>query len=480
MQSEIENKYTDSLIYLTNDSSNNNDFYVNEVKYRSLSDVDDDSLSCRVNNNSLKIEVSDSFAADGIKEECIDTVPTVLVPVRDPVTREIKSISVPFEVKDETGLNIIKSIIIPIKDDDGSVSYYDIKNVVVPIHPELGLPPKTNALLSPKNKAKTIKTKKRDGKKLKQKKAKTTIVNKSKKQRREEESEKIPATDTPKEEVDDILQNLRTVCPRCQKSFKSEKQMHKHILRDHRKPFRCQSCYESYDSQNALDAHMKTHQKDTHLECPFCHLKYKRMSGLRTHQIRVHSSVDPKTIRDRNKENFTASADLEERKPHPLWMKTFPCQYCKKVYPQKSYLVAHKRIAHGIQKREPKSFQCNVCNKTFVTERNLVSHVNLHAQKFLCAECGRELASKYNLYLHMRTHTGERPYQCKMCPKSFAKSVGLRVHALTHTGRKPYVCDICGRGYTQRGSMMIHRRKHPGNHPPVPPILLGNVVCDSD
>ncbi|XP_054002631.1 zinc finger protein 2-like [Hylaeus anthracinus] len=463
-------------------SMENDDFHSGEANYRSLSDAKDDSSLCFVNSDSLKTEVSDSSTLDIVKEEpCSeDPVKTVLVPVRDPVTKEIKNTYVPVEVKDESGLNIIKSILIPIKDKDGSVSY-EIKKVIVPIKPELSLPKKNKKQSSTKQKSAKVKKvrekkpKQKEGKVIEKKKAKprADLKNKERKNENKEKEalEEIPATNASIEEVDNILENLRTVCPVCQKTFKNEKQMGKHIFRDHRKPFRCKRCYESYVSQDALQEHLKTHEKDTYVECPFCHQKYKRMSGLRAHQIRVHSSVDPKTVREHNKEIFMAP-DPEGHKPHPLWMKTYPCQYCENVYPQKSYLVAHKRIAHGIQKREPKTFHCNVCNKKFASESNLQSHASIHSQSYLCAHCGKSLANKYSLQLHTRKHTGERPYQCKLCSKSFASSVSLRVHRVTHTGERPYECDICRRRFTQRSSMMAHRRKHPGNHPPPPPLIL--------
>ncbi|XP_076174966.1 uncharacterized protein LOC143150514 [Ptiloglossa arizonensis] len=493
MRNEIEsncgNGSTTDSVDEDDESYINDDLYLGETNYRSLSVVNDGSPSSRVNSDSLMNEVSNSSITDIVKEEPMETVPTVLVPVRDPITREIKSMYVPVEVKDETGLNIIKSVLIPIKDEDGSMSY-EIKKVVVPIKPQLSLPQKPAKSLPVKDKDKPARGK-RNNKKVKQKenekkraqgKEKTTDEGNSDGQKGQVEGQvnATATTDASKEEVDDILENLRTVCPFCQKKFKIEKQMRKHIFRDHKKPFRCKKCHDSFGSQNALEEHQTTHEKDTYVECPFCHQKYKRMSGLRAHQIRVHSSVDPKTIRDRNDESYMTNSDPDEPKPHPLWMKTYVCQYCEKTYPQKSYLVAHKRIAHGIQKREPKTFQCNVCNKNFATESNLRSHASLHSQSFLCSHCGKELANKYSLQLHTRKHTGERPYQCKVCSKSFASSVALRVHRITHTGERPYECDLCGQRFTQRSSMMSHRRKHPGNHPPPPPVYLGSLDSDGD
>lgn len=43
--------------------------------------------------------------------------------------------------------------------------------------------------------------------------------------------------------------------------------------------------------------------------------------------------------------------------------------------------------------------------------------------------------------IHMRTHTGIRPYQCKLCNKDFTNSTAVSTHMLTHSGNK-YVVNL--------------------------------------
>ena len=59
--------------------------------------------------------------------------------------------------------------------------------------------------------------------------------------------------------------------------------------------------------------------------------------------------------------------------------------------------------------------------------------------KHRCRYCGKVFGSDSALQIHVRSHTGERPFKCNICGNRFTTKGNLKVHFQRHTSRFPHV-----------------------------------------
>ncbi|KAL0880828.1 hypothetical protein ABMA27_002013 [Loxostege sticticalis] len=130
-----------------------------------------------------------------------------------------------------------------------------------------------------------------------------------------------------------------------------------------------------------------------------------------------------------------------------------------------------EKLKRGPKPKPKQVHSCYQCDKQFRCQAQLDMHVRTHTgdKPFVCMYCPRRFTQKHNLTIHLRIHTGEKPFQCEVCSKRFSAQGNLHAHLKIHTGQRDHTCTLCSKSFITSSELTRHMNKHRG---------VKNFKCD--
>ncbi|XP_029440329.1 LOW QUALITY PROTEIN: zinc finger protein 850-like [Rhinatrema bivittatum] len=298
-------------------------------------------------------------------------------------------------------------------------------------------------------------------------------------------------------------------CMECEKTFTQISHAVKH-RRTHtgEKPYKCAACEKTFSQSTGLLTHRRIHTGEKPYKCVECGRCFCHHSSFVAHQKMHRNSDSWKDGHGAKSPPATPLEDYKERRRllevllrkssgsvlrHRDPKSDFSTRNYGAPLGSRSLCCRSPAVVHQGSSGGGRAHIGPARERSLDDEANLVSQRLSHLGRaqldaewwgylaepspgqpplprpalYKCSVCDKNFAKAYNLQVHWKIHTGEKPYKCTECEKSFRQNSSLMSHHRIHTGERPYECAECDKSFRRKDNLKRHQRTHlcdPINH----------------
>ncbi|KAL4704079.1 hypothetical protein ACJJTC_004425, partial [Scirpophaga incertulas] len=145
------------------------------------------------------------------------------------------------------------------------------------------------------------------------------------------------------------------------------------------------------------------------------------------------------------------------------------CELCNEVFTVPAawvrHVQGHARDNATTRKRKHRSdsddteetmalLRCDLCQKHFPNPAEWVRHVqSTHTETELALSNNSAPPKRHNRFTE-----GAQNKTCTHCKKTFPSHASMLIHMRTHTGERPFVCGLCNKGFNVKSNLLRHLR----------------------
>ncbi|XP_019865226.2 uncharacterized protein LOC109594448 isoform X2 [Aethina tumida] len=306
--------------------------------------------------------------------------------------------------------------------------------------------------------------------------------------------ESVKALRTHKLEVHNVAPDIRHICTTCGQPFQNEFKFTEHLrvhplecrmcgklfyrrqnfqlhIKRHLglKPYKCELCEKCFITKQKYNEHKNTHTGDAPIKCTLCNDTFRRHSNLVQHRNRHHFNIKKKV-----KDYICSCGEIFHSKKKLAWHKEIhdakpkSCTKCSEKFIHMSSLTRHMRRAHNenflpSEERNSENVECPICKGVYLRS-SLEIHIRNHsgARPYTCLICNKNFTTKWNLKMHKWTHSSRtsKPFKCDQCKGAFIRESDYIAHMNSHKSVRPYTCNYCGAQFIRKYNCQRHVKEH--------------------